>query len=392
MTAPRLGPAFSVLLASLSAIAPLAGPRNAGAQGWESVDAPTTTSLRGVSAPSRSVVWVSGAGGAVARSTDAGATWSLVSVPGADSLDFRDIAAFDASTAYVLSIGNGQQSRIYKTTDGGTSWTLQFTNTDSSAFYDCFAFWDAQRGIAMSDPVAGRVQVRTTQDGGASWPLLAQDSAPVALEGEAGFAASGTCVATGSTGRAWIATGGGPRARALRTTDSGNSWAYGDIVPIAAGAAPRGAFSIAVVDDTRLVATGGNYEQPTDTSGVVALSHDGGATWHPVRGPVPRGYRSGVAVVPETAGPIVVAVGTSGTDYSLDGGERWIAADTLALNAVTFVAPDAGWAVGPRGRVVRWRGAFPAAIRRGGKDPADAATSGHARDQAAVASIPGARR
>lgn len=368
MTAYRLRPSIAVLVASVGAVASLAAPCSAGAQVWEPVGAPTTTSLRGVSAPSRSVVWVSGAGGAVARSTDAGATWSLVSVPGADSLDFRDIAAFDASTAYVLSIGNGAQSRIYKTTNGGTTWTLQFTNADSSAFYDCFAFWDAERGIAMSDPIAGRVQVRTTQDGGASWQLLPQESAPVALEGEAGFAASGTCVATGSAGRAWIATGGGPRARALRTTDYGRSWAYGEITPIAAGAAPRGAFSIAVVDDAHLVATGGNYEQPADTTGVVALSHDGGMTWHRVRGPVPRGYRSGVAVVPGTSGPIVVAVGTSGTDYSLDGGERWIAADTLALNAVTFVAPDAGWAVGPRGRVVRWRGAFTPAIRRGAKD------------------------
>lgn len=373
MTALRLSRAFAVLVASIgAAVAPLAGPGSASEQAWEPAGAPTTTSLRGVSAPSRSVVWVSGAGGAVARSTDAGATWSLVSVPGADSLDFRDIAAFDAGTAYVLSIGNGAQSRIYKTTDGGTTWTLQFTNPDSSAFYDCFAFWDAERGIAMSDPVAGRVQVRTTRDGGASWPLLPQASAPLAQEGEAGFAASGTCVATGSGGRAWIATGGGLRARALRTTDYGQSWAYGDITPIAAGAAPRGAFSIAVIDDARLVAAGGNYEQPADTSGVVALSHDGGVTWHRIRGPVPRGYRSGVAVVPEAAGPIVVAVGTSGTDYSLDGGESWIAADTLALNAVTFVAPDAGWAVGPRGRVVRWRGAFPPAIRRGAKDSADA--------------------
>lgn len=357
--------AITVVGSLTAAASPAAG------QAWEVVDAPTSTSLRGVSAPEPSVVWVSGAGGTVARSTDAGATWARVDVPGADSLDFRDIEAFDANTAYVLSIGNGAQSRIYKTVDGGRAWTLQFTNPASAAFYDCLAFWDPQRGIAMSDPVDGRVRVLTTVDGGATWQPHAAASAPVALEGEAGFAASGTCVATAAGGRAWIATGGGPRARALRTSDYGQTWSYGDITPITAGAAPRGAFSVAPIGNgDLLVATGGNYEAPTDTSGVVALSSDGGATWRKPAGRVPGGYRSGVAVVPGTSGRMLVAVGTSGTDLSTDGGESWTAADSLALNAVAFVAPDIGWAVGPRGRVVRWRNGAGNPVPRTGKDAA----------------------
>lgn len=354
---------------ALACVAGVLGAPPARAQGWQLVDAPTRTSLRGVSTPTERVVWVSGARGTVARSIDGGRTWQLVSVPGADSLDFRDIEAFDARRALVLSIGNGAQSRIYGTTDGGATWTLHFTNPDSAAFYDCMAFWDASRGIAMSDPVDGRVRVLRTSDGGASWTPLAAEASPVALDGEAGFAASGTCLATASAGRAWIVTGGGPRARALRTTDFGDSWTASDITPIAAGAAPRGAFSVAVHPGTRLVATGGNYEAPTDTTGNVAISRDGGATWAAPRGPVPRGYRSGAAIVPGTDGRIVVAVGTSGTDYSHDGGEAWIAADTVALNAVSFASPAVGWAVGPGGRVVRWRGGFPLQrIRTSGKE------------------------
>ena len=355
--------------AALALVAGVLAAHPARAQGWQLVDAPTRTSLRGLSTPSEGVVWVSGARGTVARSIDGGATWQLVSVPGADSLDFRDIEAFDAQRALVLSIGNGAQSRIYGTADGGATWTLRFTNPDSAAFYDCMAFWDASRGIAMSDPVAGRIRVLRTSDGGSSWTPLPAEASPVALEGEAGFAASGTCLATGSGGRAWIVTGGGPRARALRTTDFGASWTASDIPPVAAGAAPRGAFSVAVHDGTRLVVTGGNYEAPGDTTGNVALSPDGGVTWAAPGGSAPRGYRSGAAFVPGTGGRGVVAVGTSGTDHSLDGGETWTAADTLALNAVSFASPAVGWAVGPRGRVARWRGDFSVhRIRTSGKE------------------------
>lgn len=334
------------------------GGRPLVAQGWEPMPAPTTTSLRGVSVPSDSVVWVSGAGGTVARTVDRGATWQLVSVPGADSLDFRDIEAFDARTAYVLSIGNGALSRIYATRDGGTTWSLQFANADSSAFYDCFAFWDRDRGIAMSDPVRGHFRILSTGDGGATWRAHDAAASPRALEGEAGFAASGTCVVTGTGGRAWIATGGGPRTRVLRSADFGRTWSAHDVAPIAAGAAPRGAFSVAASGSGTVVATGGNYEKPGDSTGTVGLSSDDGATWRAPRGARPRGYRSGVAAVPGAARALV-AVGTSGTDYSLDGGERWIPADTVALNAVAFASPSSGWAVGPRGLVVRWRGAFP---------------------------------
>ena len=39
-------------------------------------------------------------------------------MPGAEGLDFRDVDAFDAETAYPLSIGEGEKSRIYKTADG----------------------------------------------------------------------------------------------------------------------------------------------------------------------------------------------------------------------------------------------------------------------------------
>src|SRR5437763_15608093 len=110
---------------------------------WVRQQVDTTVSLRGLAVVSERVVWASGTGGTVIRTVDGGKTWNVFTVPGAEKLDFRDIEAFDADTAYILSIGNGDNSRIYKTTDGDKTWNMQFHNTNERACFDAIACWDA---------------------------------------------------------------------------------------------------------------------------------------------------------------------------------------------------------------------------------------------------------
>src|SRR6476619_3994798 len=86
----------------------------------------TEVQLRGISAVSDKVAWASGAKGTILRTIDGGETWQKLEIVGAADLDFRDIQAFDQNTAFVLSIGPGDQSRIYKTADGGKIWQRQF--------------------------------------------------------------------------------------------------------------------------------------------------------------------------------------------------------------------------------------------------------------------------
>jgi hypothetical protein len=113
------------------------------------------------------------------------------------------------------------------------------------------------------------------------------------------------------------------------------------------------------------VAVGGDYATPTATAGVAATTTDGGRSWSAGTGPAGlRGYRSGVAHVPGSGGRRFVAVGSSGSDRSEDGGVSWQPIDTLALNAVSFAPSGAGWAVGPDGRIVSYRAPGAAARRR----------------------------
>src|ERR1044071_1585874 len=96
---------------------------------WTVQTSGVTQRLRGVSAVSEQVAWASGAGSTVLRTVDGGKSWQKLNVT-TDTLDFRDIDAIDAQTAYVMSIGNGPDSRIYKTIDAGKTWNLQFKNDD----------------------------------------------------------------------------------------------------------------------------------------------------------------------------------------------------------------------------------------------------------------------
>src|SRR5690349_1843330 len=100
---------------------------------WTEQQSGVTARLRGISAVSDRIAWASGTGGTIVRTADGGASWQRLTVPGADKLDFRDVDAVSADTAYALSIGNGDSSKIYKTSDAGRTWTLQFTNTDPKA-------------------------------------------------------------------------------------------------------------------------------------------------------------------------------------------------------------------------------------------------------------------
>src|SRR5476651_2707795 len=153
----------ATFVCTAAGLAPLARAR---AQ-WVVQTSGTDAELRGLSVTSPAVVWSSGAHGTVLRTTDGGATWAQVNVPGASALDFRAIAATSRDVAHVLSIGDS--SRIYRTTDGGRSWSLRFSSTRKGAFFDAIQFWDARHGIAMSDPVEGKFLLVTTTDGGESW-------------------------------------------------------------------------------------------------------------------------------------------------------------------------------------------------------------------------------
>ena len=316
---------------------------------WTPRTSGVTARLRGVSAANARVVWASGTQGTILRTADGGNTWMRVSIPGAEQLDFRDIDAVGERTAYALSIGAGEASRIYKTTDAGAHWQAQFTNHDPQAFFDAMAFWNASRGLAVSDSVDGAFVIAATTDGGAHWTRIPASSLPPALPNEGAFAGSGTNIAVLEPNHAWIGTGASTRSRVLRTSDGGRTWAVSD-TPLTTSAS-AGIFSVAFRDAQHGVVVGGDYRKETDATGVAAITRDGGVTWTAVAGL--GGFRSVVAHVPGST-TSWVAAGPSGADVSTDDGRTWMPIPGDGYHAFAF-APHSkvGWGVGEHGRIGR---------------------------------------
>jgi photosystem II stability/assembly factor-like uncharacterized protein len=303
--------------------------------------------LRGVSAVSESVAWASGAGSTVLRTADGGTTWQKLKVTD-DPLDFRDIDAVDAQTAYALSIGNGPASRIYKTTDAGQTWQLQFKNEDPKAFLDAMTFWDATHGIVFGDSVDLQLYILTTSDGGRTWSRVPTANLPPAQGDEGAFAASGTNIAVIGNSHAWIGTGAAAKSRVLRTSDGGRTWAIAD-TPLASGPS-TGIFSIAFRDEKHGVVVGGDYQKEKEAVNNMAVTSDGGVTWTLVKGL--SGFRSVVAYVPGTK--TLIALGPSGGDYSTDDGRTWTPIDGPGFDTFSFVpGKQVGWGAGDKGKIGR---------------------------------------
>jgi photosystem II stability/assembly factor-like uncharacterized protein len=187
-----------------------------------------------------------------------------------------------------------------------------------------------------------------TTDGGANWNYLPANKAPAAIQGQAAFAASGTCLIAIGKSTAFLVSGG-TAAQVFRSDDRGRSWTAAD-TPMAKGTAGSGIFSIAMRDAKNGVIVGGNYEDPKGSSPNLAFTTDGGKTWTAAKGI--SGYRSGVAYAD---GKTIIAVGTSGSDISSDGGKTWINLDAANYNVVQAKGRKAVWAAGPSGYIAKIR-------------------------------------
>ena len=314
---------------------------------WTALSSGVTARLRGVSAVNERVAWASGSRGTIIRTTDGGATWQALTIPGTEKLDFRDIDAIDEKTAYVLSIGNGEASRIYKTIDAGATWVEQFVNKDEKAFFDAMAFWDANRGIAVSDSNEGQFVIMTTTNGGKSWTRVPAAGLPAALPNEGFFAASGTNVTVLPPNRVWLGTGAASESRVLRSPDGGRTWTIAK-TPLASGSS-SGIFSIAFSDAMHGIVVGGDYKVESAAVDNAATTSDGGATWTLMKGLT--GFRSVVAYTARD-GASLVAVGPLGADFSTDRGKTWTAIPGPGFDTFS-VAPRSriGFGAGAKGAI-----------------------------------------
>ncbi|HEX8314227.1 MAG TPA: oxidoreductase [Flavisolibacter sp.] len=275
----------------------------------------TKTSIRGLSVVTDNVVWASGSNGMVGTSINGGKDWKWFQVKGFEKTDFRDIEAFDGATAIIMAVDT--PAYILRTTDGGYNWKVVYENKKQGMFLDAMEFWNSEAGIVIGDPINGKIFIARTFDGGQSWKELPEQFKPNAEKGEACFAASGTNIRALDRNEAVFITGGTSSHIFIRDQKIK--------LPIIQGKETTGANSIAVWDNKKLnggnkmIVVGGDFSADSSSSNNCYFTTNRGKSWKAPKQP-PHGYRSCVEYLTEKN---LITCGTTGVDYSTDGGETW---------------------------------------------------------------------
>ena len=283
------------------------------------------TSIRGLSVVDDKVIWVSGSKGSVGKSLNGGQSWTWQQVIGFEQSDFRDIEAFSAKEAVMMS--SGTPAVILKTADGGINWKVCYRNNDKAYFLDGLAFYNNNHGIAMGDPINGQFLLLETKDKGNTWTEL--QTGPKALIDEAAFAASGTSVFIENKKSNTAIITGGTVSRLLSSDRKLSKWNVVN-VPLAHVKASKGGFSISTGGGSTVL-VGGDYafDRKVDS---VACYYQGeqanGKSFH-LSTTTPQGYQSCVTYIREKT---FLSTGTSGTNITYDGGRNWKALDTGSYN------------------------------------------------------------
>lgn len=347
----------------------LAEPLNA-FQEWQIYDTGTDASLRGLMAIDDQVAWACGSKGTVIKTIDGGGTWTKLDVTGltvnksagseSPGIEFRSIHAWDAHKVLVATAG--QPARIMKSMDGGVEWVCVYEHSSPEAFLDGLRLWDERTGLAFSDPVDGKMLILKTDNEGESWRALDSQDLPSIEKGEAGFAASNSSLAVFSPLHAWIGLGGtqGGVSRIFQTQNGGKSWTVNSVPPIARNES-SGIFSVAFQDALHGIAVGGNYRLDSDASSNIAITDDGGLSWHNPSESRPRGFRSSIVFAKAPSGfswwghqSIWITCGPSGCDWSPDG-QTWHDLSDIGFHALALSSQGSIWASGAQGRVARMR-------------------------------------
>jgi len=317
------------------------------AQNIHILESGKNTSLRGLSVLNDSIAWVSGSAGWTAHTSDGGKNWHWQQLEKYKDFDFRDIEVLSEERIILLSAGS--PGLVLLSTDTGISWNEVYRNESSGIFLDGMDFRNAHEGMIYGDPIKGQMVLLRTVDAGLTWNDISNQNKIPLIEGEAGFAASGTGIRCSKTGKVWIASGG-IQSRIFHSADFGNSWkAYA--LPIIQGKDSTGPFSIAFFKKKRGIAAGGDFKLDTSRTNNLLWTQNGGMSW---KKPIIStfGYRSAVEYINKK---YVLATGPTGTDYSKDGGKTWKELSKQGFHAVRKA--KSGKMVllsGSKGRIALW--------------------------------------
>ncbi len=315
------------------------------------------TSFRGLSVVDDHTIWVSGSRGTFARSRDGGKSFEFRQLEKYPNSDFRDIEAFDAQNAVMMS--SGSPAYILKTSDGGESWKEVFKDTLPEMFLDALDFWDSKHGVVLGDPIHHHFVLAETHDGGESWKFLDTSHTPIALDNEAVFAASGTSLRCYGKNEFAFVSGGNSSRFIHKSAD--NKWNYRPIPEFCLNKKSAGAFSFAR-DKNQIIVVGGDYINDKIDSANTAYFPMMKAAKKSFN---VKGYRSGIEMINiQSKHCKAFACGTSGVDILTENG--WMTISNESFHVVKKAKRgNAVFLAGGKGRIGVMRGDRKGKLERG---------------------------
>ena len=272
-------------------------------------------SIRALEVENDSTCWFAGSKNKFGYTNDYGKTWKENVIKyDTFNLEFRSISV-TTNSIFILSVAS--PTLLFKINKKTLNYKLVYKETNEKAFYDSMQFWDDENGIAVGDPTANCMSIVLTKDGGKSWKKIACENLPLAVEGEAAFAASNTNISLVDQ-KAFIATGG-KEANILVGTDYGKSWKKYK-TPIIQGEKMTGIFSIDNLSMDTAIIAGGDWSAKQKIENTMAITKDGGNSWQLIENN--PGYISCVQFIPKTKS--LVASSTTGIYYIEDLAESWV--------------------------------------------------------------------
>lgn len=265
------------------------------------------------------------------RTLNGGTLWTAGTVTPGAGTSIANISAVSATKAWTIHYyqsGSGTKDGVYYTSDGGATWTQQTTATfsNSASFPDAIWFWDENNGYCMGDPINGDFEIYTTSNGGTTWTLVPGANIPNPVSGEFGIVGYQSVI--GNT--VWFGTNKG---RIFKSTDKGLNWTVAQIPGWTAKyVEPR------FIDADHGVA----MDKSSGTTGALAETFDGGATWT-VATHVGNSFTNDFAWVPGSENTLVTTGAdatnnAAGVTYSFDGGHNF--ADMANTIGTQFLATD----------------------------------------------------
>ncbi|MFL0162250.1 YCF48-related protein [Aquirufa salirivi] len=247
---------------------------------WTPIPLQTKASFRAIR-QIKNEIWIGGTLGTIVHSSNGGISWKELQVPGADNLDFRDLALIDQQKVLLMSAGPADKgaAKLYYSKDHGQSWSILFEKKSGPYFFDAIA-WNQkkQEGVMLSDPMNGQFPLFKIENGGEKVKEIKITSFPTLLQREAAFAASGSSILW-INGKLNLVTGGSAQARILQSQDETFTKFQVMHQSIPADSS-SGFFSIGARNKSNYWVVGGNYLRLNGNNIGILESKDAGLSWH----------------------------------------------------------------------------------------------------------------